>query len=297
MPRSGTTIVQEAFSKHEVLGWLSNYTAHFPGLAWVTFVHRLFGGAQGQRSQGQRLAHFNKILPRPSESYAVWQRIFGDRFLYSFLTDAVASDREIERGRKYVSTLLKAQGKQRFCAKLTGPPRISFLSQVFPEAYFIDIVRDPRAVVASLMVDRDSFWGSKGGRETPFWDGALTDEDLSLWKESGRLPVVLAGLQWAAVYRQTKAESPSAGGRYTRVRYEEFIRNPAEQMDRLTRFCNLDPSNRVRLYADKICYDSRDRKFENLFSSEELSWLEHVVGGQLEELGYERVAPGNSNHR
>ena len=181
MPRSGTTIVQEAFSAHENLGWLSNYSGRFPGFPALTAVHRIFGNLRGQRNQGQRLAWFNRILPRPVETYEVWRRLFGEKFLYSFLVGVKPSAEEVEAARRYIAKLLAAQKKARFCAKFTGPPRIEFLSEAFPEAYFIDIIRDPRAVVASLMVDKDDFWEKKGGREKPFWDGALDQEELAVF--------------------------------------------------------------------------------------------------------------------
>jgi len=194
MPRSGTSIIQEAFCRHESLGWLSNYTAHFPSLPRLTAVHRLFGSLQGQRNQGQMLTFYNKLLPRPSESYPVWERIFGRKFLYTCMEGVTPTPGETDRARSYVARLLGAQGRARLCAKLTGPPRIEFLSGIFEGAFFVDIIRDPRAVVASLMVDKDQFW-KKSGEESPFWDCRYDRADRALWEQSGRMPAVLAALQ------------------------------------------------------------------------------------------------------
>lgn len=290
MPRSGTTIVQEAFSIHENLGWLSNYSAHFPGAPWLTAVHRLFGGKRGQRSQGQSLSVFNKMFPRPDEPYCVWERLFGDKFLYTFLIDVQPTQEEVNRAVKYVSVLLRAQNKPRFCGKLTGPPRIEFLRKVFPQSHFIDVIRDPRAVVASLMVDRDNFWERQGGMEKPFWEGALNEPDLELWRQSGQMPCVLAGLQWASVYERTKVERSLDGVNYTRVFYENYVEQPKAVLNELAEFSGLARSDRMDAYVDSLRYGSKNRKYFDVLSRHELTWLERAIGKQLDELGYQRAA-------
>lgn len=275
---------------HESLGWLSNYSAHFPGLPWLTVVHRLFGKMRGQRSQGQSLPVFNKVFPRPDEPYCVWERLFGDKFLHTFLVDMHPARDEVNYAVKYVSVLLRAQNKSRFCAKLTGPPRIEFLCGVFPGAHFIDVIRDPRAVVASLMVDRDDFWKRQGGMEKPFWEGALTENDLALWRESGQMPCVLAGLQWASAYERTKTERSRTGASYTRVFYEKFVEQPRAVVSELMEFSGLPKSEDMASHVDALRYGSQNRKFLEIFNQKELSWLERVVGKQMDELGYERAS-------
>lgn len=156
MGRSGATIIFEAFSCHEYLGWLSNYSNRFSALPQVAFVHRLFFGARGQKKQWQKVSLANKLLPKPQEAYSVWKHLLGSKFRFTFLRNVKPTASEIDATHNYIRKLLISEGKLRFCAKFTGPPRIWFLNKLFPDAFFIDVIRDPRAVVASLLsVD---FW-------------------------------------------------------------------------------------------------------------------------------------------
>lgn len=288
MPRSGTSIIQEAFCRHESLGWLSNYTAHFPSLPRLTAVHRLFGSLQGQRSQGQALAFYNKLLPRPSESYPVWEKIFGRKFLYTCMEGVTPTAKEIEHARRYVTRLLGAQSRMRFCAKLTGPPRIGFLSRIFGRACFVDIVRDPRAVVASLMVDKDQFW-KKSGEESPFWDCRYDQEGYALWEQSGRMPAVLTALQWVHMYKLAEKEVASCDVSYTKVRYEDYVDAPKKTIGKIIEFCGLEKSRNVELWVSDVAYSSANRKFREILDERQIEWIERIVGDQLDELGYARV--------
>ena len=290
MPRSGTTIVQEALSAHESLGWLSNYTAHFPRFPMITFVHRLFGNLQGQRSQGQKLSPLNRFYPRPAETYGIWEILLGRKFLFSFLQGVSPSEEEKRNVIRYINRILLAQNKDRFCTKFTGPPRMEFLSTIFPEACFVDMVRDPRAVIASLMVDKDDFWERKGGISGPFWEGALSEDKLGVWEDSGRSPVVLAALQWVAVYEQTRQEREKTGAKYIQVTYEAFTANPKKIMDQLCQYCDLAPSTKLDQYISSIHYSSKNKKFSSLFSEQEITWIEEIAAEPMKDLGYSRIS-------
>lgn len=290
MPRSGTSIIQEAFCRHEALGWLSNYTAHFPSMPRLTAVHSLFGSLQGQRSQGQRLVFYNKLLPRPSESYPVWERIFGRKFLYTCLEGVIPTVNETDLARSYIAMLLAAQGRARFCAKLTGPPRVSFLSRVFEGATFIDIIRDPRAVVASLKVDRDRFWKSKGGEESPFWNCEYGRPEYGLWIESGQMPAVLASLQWVHMHELTKKEVAACNARYLRVRYEDYVESPHKILREVMSYCGLQVSERVLSWVGDVVYSSANSKFVEVLDEVEIEWIERMARRQLDELGYARAS-------
>ena len=41
VPRSGTTIIYEQFSKHSDLAWLSNFSAKYPRMTWINFFYQV----------------------------------------------------------------------------------------------------------------------------------------------------------------------------------------------------------------------------------------------------------------
>jgi hypothetical protein len=284
MGRSGTTVVFEALASHQDLGWLSNYSRLFPTFPHITTIHRLFLGLRGQKRQWNKVSFVNKLLPKPAEAYPVWEYLLGREFSYSFLRQAKPGSSDIEKTHQFLKQLLKWEGKTRFCAKLTGPPRIRFLSQIFNDAFFIDIVRDPRAVVSSLI--SADFWKEKGGLKGPFWYHSLDDEALEIWKEAGDSPVVLASLLYREVYQTTEQERQSINSRYCRVHYEHFIEDPLLTMNGILSFCGLERSEKVSAYICSVDYKNMNYKFWQKLSASEIKEIERITGDQMRELGY-----------
>lgn len=283
MPRSGTTVIFEAFAAHEEVGWLSNYSFRVPWWPYVTILHRLFGRARGKKNQTEKLPIYKRALPEPAEMYNVWERFFGKQFGDSFLQNYIPKMPEISKCREYVRKALWAQGKQRFCAKFTGPPRISFLLKVFPDACFVDVVRDPRAVVHSLLkVD----WWKKRGLEKPFWSGALNEEQLDVWKRYESSPIALAALEWCAVYERTLYEVSCESVSYRRVRYEDFLASPMDVAVDISSFCAVSGSEGLQEYISRQKYRDMNYKFKTGLPDEQVRTIEAITGRYMTELGY-----------
>ena len=186
MPRSGTTVLSEAIAAHEDLGWISNYVNRLPMLPWLALFDRmadnsLTGGLlRGKKKQDLNLwSFFRKFLPHPDEALKFWQRFCGDKFLWDYLVNQSALPVEKDSLVKALHNILVLQGKKRLFTKLTGPPRIHYLSTIFPDAGFIHLLRDPRAVVSSLL--RVNFWRFHGGLKKPWWKNGLPGEYLAEW--------------------------------------------------------------------------------------------------------------------
>ena len=253
MPRSGSTIVFETFSVHEALGWLSNYSKRAPNWPVLNTVVRLVDNRwwciRGAKVQGQEVRLLNWILPRPQEAYPFWEEHVGHRFLSNFMRGEVVRVNERQKLRRVIERTLRFQGKRRFVAKVTGPPRIAYLQSIFPDAQFIHVIRDGRAVVQSLL--KVGFWKEKGGLERPFWEGGLDEEELALWNESSRSPAVLAALQWRKVINSAREESAKLSKEsYLEIKYEDFVGSPHSLLRRAMSFCGLSDSQRVHRYVD-----------------------------------------------
>jgi len=283
MPRSGTTIIFEAFSTHTTLGWLSNYTQRFPAFPHIALIHRLFGNAQGRKNQSQALPFYARILPEPMEVYNIWNRVFGSDFSISFLKNETPSHLQAIRIRNYLRSTLRAQGRERLCIKFTGPPRVRFLTHIFPEAYFIDILRDPRAVISSLFrLD----WWKKNGLEKPYWTDGLGDFELAIWEQHNRSPVALAALLWRAVYTTTVEEVRHTRANYQRIQYEDFIRSPSPAAARIASFCGLRDCPKVNSYITRQNYVNMNDKYSSQLTKNDIATIEAIAGAQMRAHGY-----------
>jgi Sulfotransferase family len=138
--------------------------------------------------------------------------------------------------RRRVHNTMRLHGKDRFAAKMTGPSRICFLSSIFSEPRFVNVIRDPRAVVESLL--RVPFWRDTFRYSEPAWAAGLSTEDITAWKGIGTA-AALAAVQWRAVLRTAREEARLARHPYIETRYEDFVARPHEELSRLFAFANL----------------------------------------------------------
>ncbi|MGH8249940.1 MAG: sulfotransferase family protein [Steroidobacteraceae bacterium] len=286
VPRSGTTIAFEAFARHPNLAWPTNYTAQFPRLPQLNLLRRLLDNSRlelvGRKNQYGRARLGNRFLPMPNEAYEFWNRHGDPRFARDYL-DAASGLRARSRLSGAVQNLVSWQGKQRFAAKLTGPPRIGFLSAVFPDAIFVHIVRDGRAVVHSLL--KVGFWREKGGFEAPFWSGGPSNA----WSgnPSGD-PGVLAALQWRDILAAARQEAAALGpGQYVELRYEDLVIEPAARLHEVARQCGLPDCDAIDRYlrnSEKL--SNMNSKYLRDFSPGYVDELARAMQPQLSLYGY-----------
>jgi len=290
MPRSGTTILFEAFARHPSLAWVSNYCRMYPGKPWVNGLRPLldnrFVKLYGNKKQYGETRLLNIYFPQPDEAYQFWNLHTSLRFGRDCLEGQQCKEPYRGNIRRVVSSIVTWQRKKRFSAKLTGPPRIHYLRSIFPDAIFVHVVRDGRAVVHSLL--NVPFWKEKGGFIEPFWNGCLSEEEHNSWMESGSDPGILAALQWRRVIELTRREGKELGaGQLYEVRYEEFMDAPHESLDRLCRACGLSLSDSVHEFIDngpQLC--NMNYKYEKDFAKEYLTKLNASMRPIIDELRY-----------
>jgi hypothetical protein len=152
---------------------------------------------------------------------------------------------------------------------------------LFPDARFVHIVRDGRAVALSHAVKEA---GKMKGNEALYrehgvqrsFDELLLDT-AHLWNRTlERIDQVAAEADWA--------------GRdaYLECRYEDFCADPAATLERLLAFLDLGPERMGRYET----VSSRNYKLRESLSDDQLARLEEVLGPMLARKGYnERFSP------
>lgn len=292
VPRSGTTVLFEAFSQHEQLGTLLNY--HMGALGWpqvglfrILMDNRFFSLLGIKPQAGSNPMRFNRLLPKSTEGYAFWDRYSGVNFGRSFLRGELATPEQRGQLRRAVWDALRWQGRSRWASKLTGPSRIEFLRSVFEDALFVHVVRDPRAVVESLM--RVGFWREQGGLERPWWEGGVAPEQLQRWQSGGRDPAVLAALQWKAIVHEAREqEQRLPPGDYIELRYEDFMQDPEGSLSRIYAACGLPDSKRARARLDPTGrLRNMNDKYLQAFSPETVQRIVEATQPEFGQLGYE----------
>lgn len=293
VPRSGTSVLSEAVAAHRDLGGFTNHLNRLPGFPSLAVLTRLTAipgigrHLHGKKKQAPGVAaQVRRMLPYLSEAFPVWERLCGGDFPTDYLIDRSAPEAVRERVGRYVGQVLGLQGKPRLFAKLTGPPRITYLSSLFPDAGFIHVIRDPRAVVASLLTV--GFWERLGGFDAPWWQNGLTPLCLAEWEASGRSPAALAAIQWRRIIEVTEAERrriPSE--RYLEIRYEAFVDAPHRSVSAVFQRMGLDDDPAAHRYLDGVGRLVRmNDKFRRLLTPDQIRLVERITGGWAARKGY-----------
>ncbi len=132
-----------------------------------------FVGVSKNTRQNRSTQLLNLAIFSPIERYNFWEKITGKRIDFSrgFLLDTTATEEEKLYIRSLLAKQVKYQGRKRLIMKFTGPARLEYLSSIFPDAIFVNIVREPIATVRSWL--EVGFWQTKGINRL-WWTGAYT---------------------------------------------------------------------------------------------------------------------------
>lgn len=282
--RCGSSVLYELLTRHPRLAWLTHVTARFPDSPTV--------------NRGlMRCLDFPLLSPlllrwlKPSEAYRFWDLRFPGfsepcRDLVS--EDVTAGARRALRAA-FEATLTSS--RNRLLLKVTGWPRLGFIQEVFPEARFVHIYRDGRAVASSLL--SRPWWRGWGGTARWRW-GELPPEYQEKWERFGRSYVVLAGIQWellmAAVERaRTRVDSE----RLLELSYEDLCSDHRSTVASILDFAQLEPLPRFERSVERFSLVNSNDGWRQWLTPAQQRDLQQAIGPTLARYGYSgRVEEG-----
>jgi Sulfotransferase family len=191
---------------------------------------------------------------------------------------------ECKNGGDFLSIIMeqmaRKQGVERWAD--TTPEHLLHLHRIketIPNALIIHIIRDGRDV--ALSTEKQGYI-----RRLP-WDKTP--------------PVMVAGVYWEWMVNKGRRDGRDLGADYTEVRFEELVGSPTETLARLGSFIDHDLDyDRIQkvgigsVSAPNSSFNdgSSDAfnpagRWKSSYAPENLAMFEGLVGGTLEELGYE----------
>jgi hypothetical protein len=204
------------------------------------------------------------------------------------LTAADATPWLATRFRRFFAR--RADGAPLFVHKFTGWPRAGFVRQALPEARFVHVVRDGRAVANSWL--QMPWWGGyRGPWQWPF--GPLPDAYQAEWDRSGRSFVVLAGVGWKTLidaHERARALVPTDA--WTDVRYEDLVASPRQTVARMLDFLGLEWTPAFeRQFGRHRFRQERSVAYRRDLGVEALGLLDRSLAGHLTRYGYSPSSP------
>jgi hypothetical protein len=178
---------------------------------------------------------------------------------------------------------LLSGNKPRFANRMTlYAINIPYMKAMFPDAHFVYIYRDGRAVASSIVnairqVSSRSLWPMGRFTKPPNWRDLLSDD---LVEQS-------AG-QWLAVVEVAERDiARRPPGEILRVRYEDLCADPRATVSRAWQHAGLSIDHKA-LEAIPPRLENRNVKWRRDRTPEEIETMHRVLAAKLIELGYEQ---------
>jgi hypothetical protein len=234
--RSGTTLFFDMLTRHPAFGFFTNYDDILAATPLFGMSRPLFENAWwrmlGKRKNWKTVNDYSSLLPRKTEAYRFWARYCFRDFTHGYLWHVRPSPESASIIRAKIGRLMRLQRRQVFAAKLTGPGRIAYLREIFPDARFIHLVRDARAQVHSTL--NVGFWQAGEGDKKLWWSSDIPETHqtyLNAAEQSGD-PLILATAQWRSVVESIRIEA----GRilpihdFMELSYEDLVADPVARI-------------------------------------------------------------------
>ena len=187
-----------------------------------------------------------------------------------------------EKSRKYFQNHCDGFGRERFVSKNTANSmRIELLNEIFPEAHYIHISRNPYSVISSLL--HVKFWP-----ELRLWWNDKTPRQL---EGEGRNKYEIAGTHWSNQIDQIyKAKQLVKADKFLDVAYEDLVTDAKGQIERILNFCDLEYSAEFEKSLDLLNVNGDSLyKWKTVDKSENYSAANPAIRDRAIELGYELI--------
>ena len=227
-------MLHRLLARHEDVGWLSTWNEMFPRQTWLSAFSNLYRAPLPARLKEA------KAFPKPFETYRFWEH-----YLPGFSrrdrpqTAADVHEPAIGPVRDATARVLRRQGRRRLLVKVTGWSRIAYLDRIYPDALFISLRRDPRAVISSWI--KAGWLDLTSPPDSDRWQwGPVEPALLGLWRELGADPVLTAALKVHLDLLDITTNLVLFPGRGHELWYEDLIREPEPTLRELCAFADLD---------------------------------------------------------
>lgn len=290
--RSGTSLLYRALCLHPESTYISNYVRRFPRLpelVWLNLLPRMMPRLQREAwfregsnayVYGSDRTFAQRWLPAPVEGEPVF-RACG----VAQLADEPAKPQkeQVAALRSTFARLSTADGCRSIVSKrISHNLRIPLLRAAFPSARFITLVRDGRAVAASL--SKVDWWLD----DQVWWYGGTPRQ----WAAEGRDPWEICARNWVEDLQAIEiglADVPPA--QVLPLRYEDFVSAPTQALIRIAAFAGLqtaEPSWLARF--SRIDVQDRNEGWRQSMAPADIHTVEHWQARLLDTFGYRRHA-------
>ena len=262
--RCGSTMFQRLLARHPQVGWLSTFNEVFPTQPRLSAFSELYR----QRLFSHRVKHL-PFFPKPFEAYRFWEHyIPGFSRRDRPQTAADVPESAIEPLHRKLAGVLHHQRKERLLVKVTGWSRIGLFHRIFPDAQFIFLNREHRAVLSSWVQAGWLDVTSSPGSDRWQW-GDVPQAYLTAWEELGGGPLLSAAVKIQLDLDDIRRHVASFQHRCLELQYEDLIAEPIVQLRRVGDFCGLRRDAGFEAEMQSVSFHDTREKWRKFLSEQE----------------------------
>ncbi|MDP1559154.1 MAG: sulfotransferase [Nitrosomonas sp.] len=287
--RSGTTLLYKILSAHRNVAYLSNYQQRYPEWPFLACLQRLpnyfpglkrkswFKESGGAYFNERRRLWLHSIVPTPSEAESVYASCgiplapAEDYYLLPHTADCL---------RERFERILHASGADVLLSKRTANNRrIPVLKQIFPNAKYIHLIRDGRAVAHSLL--QVKWWND----HTLYWAGKTLRQMIA----EGADPIELAAQNWVEeMHSLERGIALIQSNQLLEVRYDELLRDPCGQLQRILDFMEATVQADATFWGivESLHFAPRQEAWVRNWTESELNRVLNLQGDTLHRWGF-----------
>jgi len=289
VPRTGTSFLHSILCAHKQLAWFSHENlkewlspneqfkieSYYKWLkakkkkipltedALFVFGKKL---GKGLRQFGVPPKGTSKI---PIEGEIFWKKIFGVDFIKDV---SINSKIQFLMG---MNEAIKKEKKSRFvCKAPQNSMRLFAIHKILPDAKFINMIRDPRAVVSS-MLQRNIDEGS--------WDPGIPIINQN--KFNDLTEIEQCAWRYKEITDAIHEFSSLQGKNFLTVVYEKLIENTEEELKKILAFCELEKPKQLKRIIPTL-RKGTSNKWTKKLSVEEERKIFDIVNSSLKKMKY-----------
>lgn len=283
--RSGTTLLYKLLALHSQVGFITNYNRDLPAwipsslllrpLSYFPFLKKAMWFKESGNAYFIDRAQMQRLFIMPIEGEFIYEKCglpLTPNPNYS-LPDEVRTCLQHQFKRLHTFT----GGRILISKRTANNRRLLWLHQTFPDAYYINLIRDGRDVAHSL--SQVSWWPT----HTVWWAGKKPSE----LEAEGVHPLEICARNWVEeVHAIQKGFKSIPHTKILEMRYENLLNNPIPQLKKVFDFMGLSFHPKLVNLINSLSMSHPKHTWKRKWN---LSDIEIVVNQQkalLDELDY-----------
>jgi len=298
LPRTGGSMLQNLLCTHPDIAYITN-TMH--GLRSCFCAADYMRKKLNLNATGERYLKDSVVVDAdtPSDGVAFWgEWLEEDPFSLAYRPRGIDdfAPEQIERMRTDIKKMIwcfEGKGRRFFTKNPALLPHLPLLAQLFPDAKFVHVIRDPRKCANSLLklhrLDNKQLRRirANGGH------GVYDEQDFIPYPRLPHLEEIVAehgdedihttAKLWNQAMSFVNAHKDALGS-FTEMRHEDLVAHPRETVARIFDFCELEQPD-----PDNQAFDTRVKrvgKIDHVNHYGDFDVVESICGDWMRHYGY-----------